>query len=102
MQAFKKADFNVVREHEEFVWLHDHFVGNEELAGFIVGFCGKYLFMSMTAACFFFLDPDPSPTSSPGLWWAKGKVGQAQRRFATMPLATACAPNAGVVHVLFA
>lgn len=36
MKAFKKSDFSVVREHEEFIWLHDHFVGNEELAGFIV------------------------------------------------------------------
>lgn len=36
MKAFKKADFSVVREHEEFIWLHDHFVGNEELAGFII------------------------------------------------------------------
>ena len=33
---FKQPDFTVVREHEEFVWLHDRFVENEEYAGIIV------------------------------------------------------------------
>ena len=36
LKAFKKADFTTVREHEEFVWLHDRFVENEEYAGIIV------------------------------------------------------------------
>lgn len=33
---FKKTDFTVVRQHEEFVWLHDRFEENEEYAGFII------------------------------------------------------------------
>jgi sorting nexin-5/6/32 len=33
---FEKQEFSVVRQHEEFVWLHDRFEENEEYAGFIV------------------------------------------------------------------
>ena len=33
---FKEGEFSVVREHEEFVWLHDRYVENEEYAGIIV------------------------------------------------------------------
>ncbi|XP_048733107.2 sorting nexin-6-like [Ostrea edulis] len=33
---FKESDFSVVRQHEEFVWLHDRFVENEEYAGIII------------------------------------------------------------------
>lgn len=33
---FKQNEFSVVRQHEEFIWLHDSFVENEEYAGFIV------------------------------------------------------------------
>lgn len=33
---FAKSDFFVVRQHEEFVWLHDRFEENEEYAGYIV------------------------------------------------------------------
>ncbi|XP_048586487.1 sorting nexin-6 isoform X2 [Nematostella vectensis] len=33
---FKESDFSVVREHEEFVWLHDRCVENEEYAGIII------------------------------------------------------------------
>lgn len=36
LKVFKKTDFTCVREHEEFVWLHDRFVENEEYAGIIV------------------------------------------------------------------
>ncbi len=36
LKSFKKADFTTVREHDEFVWLHDRFVENEEYAGIIV------------------------------------------------------------------
>lgn len=35
---FKESDFSVVRQHEEFVWLHDRFVENEEYAGVIVSY----------------------------------------------------------------
>lgn len=33
---FKQDEFSVVRQHEEFVWLHDAFVENEEYAGYVV------------------------------------------------------------------
>jgi sorting nexin-5/6/32 len=36
LSAFKKTDFSSVREHEEFIWLHDRFVENEEYAGIII------------------------------------------------------------------
>lgn len=36
LKAFKKADFTTVREHEEFVWLHDRFVEKEDYAGIII------------------------------------------------------------------
>lgn len=36
LTAFKKTDFSSVREHDEFVWLHDRFVENEEYAGIII------------------------------------------------------------------
>ncbi|TRY59514.1 hypothetical protein DNTS_017621 [Danionella cerebrum] len=31
-----KNDFSVVRQHEEFIWLHDSFVENEDYAGYII------------------------------------------------------------------
>ena len=34
---FQKPEFSVVRQHEEFIWLHDRFEENEEYAGYIVG-----------------------------------------------------------------
>lgn len=34
-----KQDFLVVRQHEEFVWLHDRFEENEEYAGYIIPPC---------------------------------------------------------------
>lgn len=33
---FAQPEFSVVRQHEEFVWLHDTYVENEEYAGLIV------------------------------------------------------------------
>jgi hypothetical protein len=36
LPEFDKQEFSVVRQHEEFVWLHDRFEENEEYAGFIV------------------------------------------------------------------
>lgn len=36
MPGFAKKDFFVVRQHEEFIWLHDRFEENENYAGFIV------------------------------------------------------------------
>lgn len=38
IKAFKENEFSVIREHEEFVWLHDRFVENEEFAGYIVNY----------------------------------------------------------------
>ncbi|XP_016839864.1 sorting nexin-6 isoform X1 [Nasonia vitripennis] len=36
---FQKSEFFVVRQHEEFVWLHDRFEENEEYAGYIIPPC---------------------------------------------------------------
>ena len=36
LPEFKSSDFSVVRGHEEFVWLHDRYVENDEYAGIIV------------------------------------------------------------------
>lgn len=36
IKAFKETEFSVIREHEEFVWLHDRFVENEDFAGYII------------------------------------------------------------------
>ena len=38
LKEFQSSEFSVVREHEEFVWLHDRYVENEEYAGIIVSF----------------------------------------------------------------
>lgn len=34
--SYSKKDFFVVRQHEEFIWLHDRYEENEEYAGYIV------------------------------------------------------------------
>lgn len=36
LSNFKQNEFSVVRQHEEFIWLHDSFVENEDYAGYIV------------------------------------------------------------------
>ena len=36
LQQFKKSEMSVVRQHEEFIWLHDRFVENEDYAGIVV------------------------------------------------------------------
>jgi len=36
LPEFSKPEFSVVRQHEEFVWLHDRFEENEEYAGIVV------------------------------------------------------------------
>lgn len=33
---FAQTEFSVIRQHEEFIWLHDTYVENEEYAGLIV------------------------------------------------------------------
>ncbi|XP_069063974.1 sorting nexin-32 [Pleurodeles waltl] len=33
---FKKAELSVVRQHEEFIWLHDAYMENEDYAGIII------------------------------------------------------------------
>lgn len=33
---YAKNEFSVVRQHEEFIWLHDRFEENEDYAGFII------------------------------------------------------------------
>ena len=36
LPEFQKAEFSVVRQHEEFLWLHTVLEDNEEYSGFIV------------------------------------------------------------------
>lgn len=36
MAGFAKTDFCVVRQHEEFVWLHDRIEENDDYGGYIV------------------------------------------------------------------
>ncbi|KAI5640463.1 PX domain-containing protein [Phthorimaea operculella] len=36
LPEFQKSEFLVVRQHEEFVWLHDRYEENEEYAGYII------------------------------------------------------------------
>ncbi|CAG2177175.1 unnamed protein product [Oppiella nova] len=36
LEEFKSQDFSVVRQHEEFIWLHTSLVDNELYAGFII------------------------------------------------------------------
>lgn len=36
LPGYAKGDFFVVRQHEEFVWLHDRFEENDEYGGYIV------------------------------------------------------------------
>ncbi|XP_051867404.1 sorting nexin-5 isoform X2 [Pristis pectinata] len=36
LPSFKKSDFSVIRQHEDFVWLHDALLENEEYAGIII------------------------------------------------------------------
>lgn len=36
LPEFSKPDFSVVRQHEEFVWLHDRFEENEDYAGIVI------------------------------------------------------------------
>ncbi|XP_014299043.1 sorting nexin-6 isoform X1 [Microplitis demolitor] len=39
LPEFQKSEFLVVRQHEEFVWLHDRFEEEEEYAGYIIPPC---------------------------------------------------------------
>jgi sorting nexin-5/6/32 len=42
LKTFKEPQLNVTREHEEFIWLHDRYIENDEFAGVIVRrFCGS-------------------------------------------------------------
>ncbi|XP_042115105.2 sorting nexin-32 isoform X2 [Peromyscus maniculatus bairdii] len=36
LPQFAQPEFSVVRQHEEFIWLHDTYVDNEEYAGLII------------------------------------------------------------------
>jgi sorting nexin-5/6/32 len=39
LERFKKREFQVTRQHEEFVWLHDRFTENDEYAGLLIPPC---------------------------------------------------------------
>lgn len=49
MKTFQKPDFLVVRQHEEFIWLHDRYEEEPKYAGYIVSaflysHCLKYTY----------------------------------------------------------
>lgn len=45
---FQRSEFSVVRQHEEFIWLHDQFEENEDYAGYIVSKEVQYRYNSST------------------------------------------------------
>lgn len=55
LPGFSKPDNNVVRQHEEFVWLHDRFEENEEYAGYIVSLWIFILLLILERLIRFFL-----------------------------------------------
>lgn len=42
VKDFAKPEFSVVREHEEFIWLHDVIEETEAYAGYIVSTSGLF------------------------------------------------------------
>ena len=36
LPTFAKPEFEVIRQHEEFVWLYERYAENDDYAGFIV------------------------------------------------------------------
>jgi len=36
LKEFNGTEFSVIREHEEFIWLHDRFIENEDYAGIVI------------------------------------------------------------------
>jgi len=36
LKEFQGTDFSVIREHDEFIWLHDRYVENEDFAGIVI------------------------------------------------------------------
>lgn len=43
MKTFQKNDFLVVRQHEEFIWLHDRYEEEPKYAGYIVSVIVFYI-----------------------------------------------------------
>lgn len=57
LPSYAKTDFLVVRQHEEFVWLHDRFEENEEYGGYIVSLiAGLSVFLSRLLSLFIISD----------------------------------------------
>lgn len=68
MPSFKKQEFAVVRQHEEFIWLHNSLIENEEYGGYIVSFFHLNLFLKNLNNCFVLVDS----TSTTETWfWCK-------------------------------
>lgn len=55
-----KSELSVVREHEEFIWLHNCLENNDDFAGFIVRF---YYYYFMDIFIVLFLDSSATTTS---------------------------------------
>lgn len=43
MKRFQKSEFLVVRQHEEFIWLHDRYEEEPKYAGYIVSTYGPII-----------------------------------------------------------
>ena len=39
LPEFQQPEFSVVRQHEEFIWLHDRYEECEDYAGIVVSHC---------------------------------------------------------------
>lgn len=57
----------MVRQHEEFVWLHDRFEENEEYAGYIVS-SSKLFFYKQQAGHLPSISSPPTPLPAPLLF----------------------------------
>lgn len=55
LPGFAKNDFCVVRQHEEFVWLHDRIEENDDYGGYIVRYRTGAQVMDNTYLLFLFL-----------------------------------------------
>lgn len=60
---FKQNEFSVIRQHEEFVWLHDSFVGNEDYAGYVIPLAPPRLILMLHGKNCRSLEKRPGPVT---------------------------------------
>lgn len=97
LPEFRQPEFSVVRQHEEFVWLHDRYEENEDYAGIVVssiyfyryneqcgclGICSlsvKQISNNIIWLCPLWWSDTPCATSS-RFWCFSGKATKTGRR----------------------